>query len=90
MATDNFREEIPWQLRKFMERRTGRRPAVLWVNDQDARNWIYRESFAGDPSAFVGQKIEPFVKSLRYDAKTLSECAVELLDVEDSGTTRFE
>ncbi len=90
MATDNFREEIPWQLRKFSELGSGLGPRVLRVRYLDAMNWLHRDGFAGDPTAFVKQRIEPFVKGLRYDAKTLSECEVDLLDDEDSGTTRFE
>src|SRR5437868_5269641 len=88
MAKDNFREEIPWQLRKFMELGTGLRPQALKIKYMDAMNWLYREHFANDPAAFIKQRIEPFVKGLRYDTEVLSECKVDLLDDEDDGTTR--
>jgi hypothetical protein len=90
MATDNYRDEIPWQLGKFKKRGTGMRPRMLRLAYLDALNWIRKEGFAGSPDAFVKGYIEPFVIGLRYDGETLSGCGVELLKADQDGATEFE
>jgi hypothetical protein len=90
MATDNFREDIPWRLRAFAGVGAGPRPTVLKVNYIDAMNWLKREGFAVVPIVFVKQYIEPFVKSLRCNGEELSECSVDLRSEQDGQSTLFE
>jgi hypothetical protein len=89
MGTERFREDVSESLRKYVKSNSGQKPEQLKVNFRDAMAWHERESSGLSVQDFVEKDVKSYVNSIPFQ-KSVLNCSVKLLGVDDESSTRFE
>jgi len=89
MGTERFREDVSNALNKYLKNQNGQKPRKLKVNYRDAMVWHTTQGNTLLIPDFVRGEVRSYLNSIPFHGSTF-DCDVELLNVDDDSSTRFE